>query len=87
MIGSLVDGKVIDASGEEIGIYQNGTVVSASGEVLATGVSIGTIDTIDTEGLVDADTAPTSIRSSLVDFVAGGTAEEGITPVVKVSLQ
>ena len=84
VIGSLVDGKVIDASGEEIGTYQNGIVVSASGEVLATGVTIGRIDT---EGLVDADTAPTSIRSSLVDFVAGGTAEEGITPVVKVSLQ
>ena len=84
----MVNGRVLDASGKEIGIYQNGMVISALGETLAVGATIGTEGRSETQAaLSKAESRPMPTIQRIVDFIPGGTAEEGITPVVKVRLQ
>ena len=88
VVGRLVNGRVLDASGKEIGIYQNGMVISALGETLAVGATIGTEGRSETQAaLSKAESRPMPTIQRIVDFIPGGTAEEGITPVVKVRLQ
>jgi hypothetical protein len=88
VIGRLVNGKVLDASGKEVGTYKDGMVISSLGEVLAVGAAIGTEGLSETQAaLVKARSVPLPRVQRIVDFIPGGTAEEGITPVVKVRLQ
>jgi len=89
VIGTLSNGKVIDASGNVVGTYQDGKVVSASGEVLAAGTFIGTASSSEVKQAFDQITNAAQVTGPprIIDFIAGGTGKDGITPVVKVRLQ
>ena len=88
IIGRLVDGKVVNADGEVVGTVVDGQVISNTGEVLASGVSIDTASKSEVEAAAaQADSASSSRRAGVIDFIPGGTAADGITPVVKVRLQ
>jgi Flp pilus assembly protein CpaB len=89
IIGRLVDGKVVDATGKVIGELRDGKIVDANGNVIAEGVTVST----ENAALVEAalrqqldETAGTS-QPATVDFIPGGTAKEGIQPVIKVRLE
>lgn len=88
VIGKLVDGKVVDSSGKVIGELRGGAVVSNSGEILASGVTIDTTDVISADQALSnfERTAPFE-RVRVIDFIAGGTGQEGIIPVRKVRLE
>ena len=88
VIGKLVNGKVVNALGEVVGTYENGVVVSNTGEVLAEGVTIDTADAASTQETLESKAVEPAVNiNRVVDFIPGGTAKDGITPVVKVRLQ
>jgi hypothetical protein len=88
IIGTLVDGKVVDKSGNVIGEYKNGQVVSSTGNVLYDNVSLSA----EAVSAVAAELRSTvrgreTVKIKIVDFISGGTAKDGITPVVKVRVE
>ena len=85
IIGQLVDGKVVDSRGNVVGDYRNGQVIDGSGRVIASGASV----TSEPKTTVVAEMREQQSRSitrkiRMVDFIAGGTSKDGITPVTKV---
>ncbi|MGJ8671227.1 MAG: hypothetical protein ACSHXK_17210, partial [Oceanococcus sp.] len=88
LIGRLVDGQVVDSAGNVIGTLQNGQVVDENGQVIANGVSISTESpsAIEAELLGEAARSITS-KIITVDFIAGGSAKDGIVPVQKIRLE
>jgi hypothetical protein len=88
IIGTVVDGKVVDSQGNVIGEYKNGQVVSSNGNVLYDNVSL----TAEAVSAVAAELRSTgrdraAVKIQIVDFISGGTAKDGITPVVKVRVE
>lgn len=87
IIGKLVDGKVVNAAGEVVGTLKDGQVISNTGEILASDVSIGTASEQEVVAATTMDSSAPSRRAQIIDFIPGGTAKDGITPVVKVRAQ
>ncbi len=90
IIGKIVDGKIIDEQGNVIGtVDELGNAISVEGEVL------GVIDTvmvtasgeiIDPTSTIEEDIT-TGFQRDYVDFISGGTGENGIIPVIRVRKQ
>lgn len=88
IIGRLVDGKVIDADGNVVGMLKDGKVVDSNGRVLFEPVSVSA----ESPAAVDAEMRRQQdeqvVRSvEFIDFISGGTAKDGILPVVRVRLE
>ena len=88
IIGRLVDGKVIDADGNVIGELKGGQLVDADGNVIQDGLSVSAEDAV-TLAAEQRSVAQASITSSVkvIDFIAGGSAKDGIVPVQKIRLE
>ncbi len=85
IIGRLVDGKVMDERGKVLGKYQNGQVVDEHGTVIASGVNITSESELSVASEMNKIEQARLINSvQMVDFIAGGTSKDGITPVKKV---
>lgn len=88
VIGTLVDGKVIDSEGKVVGEYRDGQIVDSEGNVIVDSVSVTeeTQVAVDTEAIQRNTEAVTrSIRT--VEFIAGGTGKDGVTPVQKIRVE
>ena len=88
IIGRLVDGKVIDAEGNVVGELRDGQIVDSSGRVIASEVAVTTED----RGAVAAELRETNAAKitrqvDYIEFIPGGSGEEGIVPVNRVRLQ
>ena len=88
ILGTLIDGNVVDSAGNIIGEYKNGQIVSSNGNVLFDNVSLSS----EASNAVAAEIRSTvrgrgrsEIR--IVDFISGGSAKDGITPVIKVRVE
>ena len=86
IIGKLVDGKVVNQAGEIVGKLVDGQVISNNGDVLHEGVTIGTASEAAVKAAVSAS-VQSQRRMRVIDFIPGGNAQQGITPVVKVRAQ
>ena len=80
VIGKIVNGKVIDPTGKVIGVVKDGKVVDVEGNVVLDGVSIKS----ETLNKVGTGIERSQYKIEFIDFISGGTAEDGITPVIKV---
>jgi len=88
IIGKLVDGKVVDSDGNVVGRLKDGKIVDEEGRVIADNINV----TAESPTAVDAEMqqqdADNVVRSvEFVDFISGGTAKDGIVPVVRVRLE
>ena len=88
IIGRLVDGKVIDADGNVVGELKDGKLVDANGNVIQEGLSVSSEDAVSLAA-EQRSVAQSSITSSVkvIDFIAGGSAKDGIVPVTKIRLE
>ncbi|MDG1987474.1 MAG: Flp pilus assembly protein CpaB [Halieaceae bacterium] len=86
IIGKLVDGKVVNQAGEIVGKLVDGQVISNNGDVLHEGVTIGTASEAAVKAASSAS-VQSQRRMRVIDFIPGGNAQQGITPVVKVRAQ
>ena len=86
IIGKLVDGKVVNQAGEIVGKLVDGQVISNNGDVLHEGVTIGTASEAAVKAAGSAS-VQSQRRMRVIDFIPGGNAKDGITPVVKVRAQ
>ena len=86
IIGKLVDGNVVNQAGEIVGKLVDGQVISNNGDVLHEGVAIGTASEAAVTAASSAS-VQSQRRMRVIDFIPGGTAQQGITPVVKVRAQ
>ncbi|MDO3380683.1 Flp pilus assembly protein CpaB [Gilvimarinus algae] len=88
IIGRLVDGKVIDAEGNVVGELRDGQIVDSSGRVIASEVAVTTEDrgAVATE-LRETNAAKITRQVDYIEFIPGGSGEEGIVPVNRVRLQ
>jgi Flp pilus assembly protein CpaB len=85
IIGKLVDGKVVDKDGKVIGEYRDGQIVDANGNVIHDNVSVNSESQVAMDAELKNSESASVLRSiRTVDFIAGGTAKDGITPVTKV---
>jgi sporulation protein YlmC with PRC-barrel domain len=80
VIGKLVNGQVINEQGEVIGQVKDGKVIDMDGNVIAENVSVKA-ESIRPNRPIDTQQ---SYEIQFVDFISGGTAEDGIVPVTKV---
>lgn len=88
VIGKLVNGEVVDADGNVVGKLVNGKVVDANGVVVASGVSVDAEDAVALAAEIvkqQQQTITSSIK--VIDFIAGGTAKDGVVPVQKIRLE
>ena len=88
IIGTLINGEVVDKAGNVIGQYKDGQIVSSNGNVLYDNVSLTSeaINAVAAElRTVSLDRGTSRIR--IVDFIPGGSAKDGITPVIKVRVE
>ena len=88
IIGTLINGEVVDKAGNVIGQYKDGQIVSSKGNVLYDNVSLTSeaINAVAAElRTVSLDRGTSRIR--IVDFIPGGSAKDGITPVIKVRVE
>lgn len=88
IIGTLVDGQVLNAKGEVVGDYRDGKLFDADGNLLSDGISVAG------EVLVNVDEELNNQRRQavtrtirMVDFIAGGTGKEGVTPIQKIRVE
>ena len=88
IIGTLINGEVVDKAGNVIGGLVNGQILDTNGNVLLDNVSL----TSEPSNAVAAeirsmvrDRGVSQIR--IVDFISGGSAKDGITPVIKVRVE
>jgi len=88
IVGRVVNGQVIDINGNVVGkVNDDGSVVGLDGESLGTVETVVTGNSgslIATEQTGDETIAGINGSSDYVDFISGGTAEDGIVPVIKV---
>jgi len=88
IIGRLVDGKVVDADGKVIGELKDGKVVDASGKVIAEGVAVTSEDPLVVDAALRKVKDSSVVRKiDYIDFISGGSAEDGIVPVRRVRLE
>ena len=88
IIGRLVDGKVIDASGNVVGELKNGQIVDAAGNVIASGVTVSTENRAQVTSEMRAQSEQRITREvDYIEFIPGGSGEEGIVPVRRIRLQ
>jgi len=88
IIGRLVDGKVVDADGKVIGELKGGKVVDASGKVIAVGVAVTSEDPLVVDAALRNVKGSSVVRKiDYIDFISGGSAEDGIVPVRRVRLE
>ena len=88
IIGTLINDEVVDKAGNVIGQYKDGQIVSSNGNVLYDNVSLTSeaINAVAAElRTVSLDRGTSRIR--IVDFIPGGSAKDGITPVIKVRVE
>lgn len=84
VIGRLVNGQVVDASGKVIGELKDGKIVDANGKVIHDNVTTEITTQAMMAGKVDSKRI---VINRFFEFIAGGTAEDGITPVKKVLME
>jgi len=88
IIGRLVDGKVVDADGKVIGELKDGKVVDADGKVIAEGVTVTSEDPLVADAALRKVNEKSVVRKiDYIDFISGGSAEDGIVPVRRVRLE
>ncbi|MDO3386266.1 Flp pilus assembly protein CpaB [Gilvimarinus sp. SDUM040013] len=88
VIGRIVDGQVVDNKGNVVGRVVNGQVVDANGNVIADGVTVTTESRRQVAAEMRADNAAKITREvDYIEFISGGSDEEGIIPVRRVRLQ
>jgi len=88
IIGRLVDGKVVDADGKVIGELKDGKLVDASGKVIAEGVAVTSEDPLVVDAALRKVKDSSVVRKiDYIDFISGGSAEDGIVPVRRVRLE
>ncbi len=80
VIGKLIDGKVVNEQGKIIGEVKNGQVVDSTGKVIVDNVTVKAEPIQRTAPSGNSD----NYEIQFVDFISGGTAEDGIVPVTKV---
>lgn len=82
IIGTLRGDTVYDADGKVVGRVMDGKVVDANGNVLARDISVGV------ENPRDAATAPRrSDTTRMIQFIPGGTGNQGVIPVQTLRLE
>ena len=88
ILGTIIDCNVVDIAGNVIGVYKNGQILSSNGTVLFDNVSL-TSEARNAVALearsIARERRVSEIR--IVDFISGGTAKDGITPVIKVRVE
>lgn len=88
IIGRLQDGKVIDAAGNVVGELVNGQIVDANGNVLASNVTVSSeSETAVAAEVRERQASAITQRVRVVDFIAGGTGKDGITPVKRIRVE
>lgn len=88
IIGRIVDGKVIDAEGNVVGVVKDGQVIDANGNVVASGITVTSEDPVSVDAEQTAAQAAQITREvQYIDFISGGSAKDGITPVQRVRLE
>ncbi|MBU2885283.1 Flp pilus assembly protein CpaB [Gilvimarinus agarilyticus] len=88
IIGRIVDGQVVDAEGNVVGQVVDGQVIDADGNIIASGVTVTTESRRDVASQMRADNAAKVTRDvDYIEFIPGGTGEEGIVTVRRVRLQ
>ncbi|MFT7413743.1 MAG: Flp pilus assembly protein CpaB [Methylophagaceae bacterium] len=80
VIGTIVNGQVVDATGKVIGVVKDGKVVDMDGKVIAENVSIKA----ESPAITAVEKGKSQYEIEFVDFISGGTGEDGIIPVTKV---
>jgi hypothetical protein len=88
IIGTVINGEVVDNAGNVIGRSVNGQILDGNGRVLYDDVSV----TSEATNAVAAELRSVSRdrgipKIRIVDFIPGGSAKDGITPVLKVRIE
>jgi hypothetical protein len=88
IIGTVINGEVVDNAGNVIGRSVNGQILDGNGRVLYDNVSV----TSEATNAVAAELRSVSRdrgipKIRIVDFIPGGSAKDGITPVLKVRIE
>ena len=88
IIGILINGEVVDNAGNVIGRLVNGQILDSKGNVLYDNVTV----TSEAANAVAAELRSVSHdrgipKIRIVDFIPGGSAKDGITPVLKVRVE
>jgi len=84
VIGRLVNGEVVDSSGKVIGTLKDGKIIDAKGNVIHDNVSTEITTQTMMAGKVNSKRI---VINRFFEFIAGGTAKDGITPVKKVPME
>ena len=88
IIGTIVDGKVVDKDGKVIGEVVNGQVVDSNGNVIASGVTVSSESALAVAAETrNAEAARITRTIRMIDFIPGGQSKDGITPVNKVRVE
>jgi len=88
IIGTLVDGKVVGHDGKVIGVLKDGHIVDAEGNILHRDVSVSSENATSVAAELRAVSQSRVTRSiKVIDFIAGGSGKDGITPVNKVRVE
>ena len=88
ILGRIKDGTVIDKNDSELGVVKNTRLVDSKGNIVAEPVRVVSMSPSEYDSALRAQDQGRVIRSvEFVDFISGGTAKDGIVPVVRVRLE
>jgi Flp pilus assembly protein CpaB len=83
IIGQRIGNRVVDASGNTVGVIQDDKLVDLDGNVIAESVSTEILE--DKTGVSGPLT--TQALNQFIEFIAGGTAEDGVLPINKLRVE
>lgn len=88
IIGVIKNGKVVDANGKVIGEVKDGKVIGLDGKVLADNVSVSTEEPLSIAAELKQQREKSVVRQvNYIDYISGGTAKDGIVPMMRVRLE
>lgn len=88
IIGVIKNGKVVDANGKVIGELKDGKVIGLDGKVLADNVSVATEEPLSIAAELKQQREKSVVRKvNYIDYISGGTAKDGIVPMMRVRLE
>lgn len=88
IIGVIKDGKVVDANGKVIGELKDGKVIGLDGKVLADNVTVATEEPLSIAAELKQQREKSVVRKvNYIDYISGGTAKDGIVPMMRVRLE
>jgi hypothetical protein len=83
IIGQRIGNQVVDADGKTIGLIQGDNLVDLEGNVIAESVSTEVLSDKTQTG----QPLSTQVFNAYIEFIAGGTAEDGVLPINKLRIE